>query len=175
LDLYAVITPDVIKNNINKVPKKYRKQALQQKGEMQMGVGPMVLIPTTLIISPPTENVDLGIYGAIWDFFGLSFPLVDGEWGDFAFFAKLPTIQISLAHGSVLEQPEFMIAGGGSLGARLLFRITPTWHLEGKYVHNLYVPLDLGTVQFSNGLKQELTYAGVASVLIHHRIPYKYK
>jgi hypothetical protein len=176
LDLYAVITPELIKANRHRIPKKYKSKADGIKGEVHLTPGWLMLLPEYLFISPPVFGTSAQAYGAGWTFFGITQPLIQGDWGHINVHAKLPTISVFWVDADILQQSRLILGLGVSPGAEFKYRFSETFHLQLKYAHNLYIPFEGGTsLVAKSGNSEFLIQHGSLSLLLNFRFPYTHQ
>ena len=73
LSLAAIIDQKTIRENINKVPKKFRNMA---KKIDEIRYRPSLLIPDHFVISPQLDDTGIGMYGVTWRPVSLGVPII---------------------------------------------------------------------------------------------------
>jgi len=172
LDLYAVITPKVLQENENKIPKKYKKYVNLEE-EMQVMPIWLLLVPSYLIISPGEEDF---IYGGLWCLFGLAQNIVRNDLIELKGSLVLPNISYIYTHASK-NDPK----GQHLLGLGAMLRIENTIKFSEKFLatlaygHNFNLPLpSLGslpnnTYTEEGRAEQRWLQTGVLSLVFHFR------
>ncbi len=74
LSVQAIIDGETVRKHPGLVPRAYRQRIIDA-GEFRITPGPVALIPTTLVISPPVTG-GAQAYGATWSLLGIGLPLV---------------------------------------------------------------------------------------------------
>ncbi|MDR2582744.1 MAG: hypothetical protein LBC75_04615 [Fibromonadaceae bacterium] len=170
-DLYAVITPKVLHEYENKIPKKYKK-LVNMNEEMHVTPLWMSLIPKYLIINPAAEN---SIYGGIWSLLGISQMFLKNNFIELEAELVLPTISY-LYTNAPKNDPDIQHLFG--IGAML--RLENTIKFSEKFLttlaygHNFNLPLS-NTYKEEDKAEQRWLQAGVLSLVLHYRFNIKQK
>ncbi len=168
ISLYAVIDQKLIKENIHRVPKKYRKMAAKQE-EVRYRPGILALVPDTLFISPKTDQT--AMYGANWSLIGIG-----------TSFGKTPRVGIKadldVAYAYIgsddpaLGTTHFLRPGLG-LQLDLEIPFTDSFLMSLGWKSTAYVPQEVGGAVFSWGKAEDnLWHFGQAFLKLHFRFPY---
>lgn len=174
LNLQAVITKEVIKRFEKKIPKKYRKMA-KDLDEVKVRVGPMMLIPRTLLISPASisDNGDSALYGAMWDFIGLGVGL-----GPLSVSANVQATYAYLSYrdkekGDAVQSMHFL-RPGLTVDAQIPLRFNDTVGMSVGWRSTFYLPQELGGGVTAMKMTTEGTiwHIGQAFVTLDVRFPY---
>lgn len=181
IDIYAAISPEIVRANQHKIPKKFRKMAKGIKDEVHLRPWPLPLIPQALVISPlNTLSEDEGAaYGAIWQpFFGLGlFGL--GESKDVLSFdlgVGLPSLMYLNLHHQDLEGQEQHIVGiGADANAKVSLRFSPQWALQFTGISQAFFTNEM--VYFEDGEEQATSFFPLhrVSMTLNYRFGYKTK
>jgi len=180
LDLYAVITPKLLHEHENKIPKKYKKYVNLDE-EMHISMLWMSLIPKYLIISPGEENY---IYGGLWDFISLSDHFLKREHIELDWEVVLPTITYIYANDKKNAPDGQHLWGiGAMLRIANTIRFSDSFLATLSYGHNFNAPLQsLGIPSPNNsyqeegkGSRQQWIQTGILSLVFHFRFNVKQK
>jgi len=167
LELYAVLTPKILKENENKIPKKYRKYVNMEE---EMHVAPlwMSLIPQYLIISPGEEY----IFGAIWSILGISIDFVKTQAINLKGEVTLPNITYLYAHSEKNDpESQHIVGAGAMLRLENTIRFSDNFLASLAYGHNFNLPF---YNTYKDGTKTEhLLQTGVLSLVFHFRFNMK--
>jgi len=175
-DLYAVITPKILHEHENKIPKNYKKYVNLDK-EMHITTLWLMLLPKYLIISPPGEEKSY-IYGGLWTLFSLTNELLKSERVELGWELVLPTISYIYANAKKNEPDGQHLWGvGAMLRIANTIRFSDSFLATLAYGHNFNVPLQyLGTPSPNNGYqeegknsRQQWIQTGVLSLVLHFR------
>jgi len=179
-DLYAVITPKIMHENENKIPKKYKK-LVNMDEEMHISPLWMAIVPKYLIISPGAES---SIYGGLWSILGISEIFLSNNFTKLEANLLLPTISYLYATDAKKNAPDTQHLFG--IGAMLRLANTITFSEKFlttlAYGHNFNLPLPtLGPIP-NNTYKEEAKTSeqrwlqtGVLSLVFHFRFNIKQK
>jgi hypothetical protein len=179
LDLYAAITPQILKENENKIPKQYKKYVNMEK-EMHLKPLWMMLIPEFLIVSPGEGSV----YGGIWPVLSMSGDLIDSKHVGLFWELVLPTISYIYASASKNDPDGQHLWGIGTmLRIENTIKFTENFLASLSYGHNFNAPLQyLGFPSPNNGYKEEGKSAreqwiqtGILALVFHFRFNIKQK
>jgi len=162
LKFYGVLTPKLLQENQNKIPKQYKKYV---NLEEEMHVSPIwtILIPEYLVISPSEEN---SIYGAFWPIIGTSMSFVKTE------RIKLKALfipAISYLYAFEDDEPDSQHI----VGAGLLLKLENTIKFSDSFLITLTYGHDLAIIlneQLLHSItKDHFFQAGVLSLLLNFR------
>jgi len=171
-DLYAVITPEVLHEYENKIPKKYKK-FVNMNEESHVTPSWMLLIPKYLIINPEAEN---SIYGGIWSILGIAQTFLNNKFIEIEAELVLPTISY-LYTNAPKNDPDIQHLFG--IGAML--RLANTIKFSEKFLttlaygHNFNIPLGNTYKEEDKSTEQRWLQAGVLSLVLHYRFNIKQK
>jgi hypothetical protein len=178
LDIYAVITPEILKRNKNKIPQKYRK-FLNMDSEMHFTPFPLSLLPARLFISPPgfmTEKANTQAYGATWEFISLGDPLIQSSFFDFTLSARGPTLTVLwLDSPDILDESTTLFGLGINGRAEALLRFSPRFFSTFRWNHQLYAPIGTTKLDYKDTASEELIQHSTISWMLHIRLPYSVK
>ncbi|MDR2731942.1 MAG: hypothetical protein LBB36_01855 [Fibromonadaceae bacterium] len=156
LKLYAVLTPKILQENKDKIPKKYRKYVNMDE-EMHISPIWLALIPEYLVISPGEEN---SIYGGLWSLFSISMNIwktqkirLDGK-------LTLPTITYLYAYEKNEPDTQHILGAGAILKLENTIQFSENFLTTLAYGHNFNIALNTGEQWF---------HAGVLSLVFHFR------
>jgi hypothetical protein len=179
-DLYAVITPEILKEYENKIPKKYKKFVNVEK-EMYITPIWIMLLPKYLIISPGDEG---SIYGGLWSFLSMSSDFFNSKHVEFGLELVLPTISYLYANAKKNEPDAQHLWGiGAMLRLANTVKFSENFLATLAYGHNFNIPLSyLGVPSPNNAYKEEgensrrqWIQTGVLSLVFHFRFSTKQK
>jgi hypothetical protein len=178
-DLYAVITPKVLQEHKDKIPKQYMKYVNMEE-EMHITQLWMLLLPKYLIISPGDEG---SIYGGLWSFFGLGMSFVKNSFIELEGKLILPTV--SYLYTRVPKNEPFaqhLLGVGAMLRLENTIRFSENFLATLAYGHNFNIPLPELDPLPSNTYKEKAKsdeqrwfQAGVLSLVFHFRFNIKQK
>jgi len=176
-NLAAIISQQLIKKNIRRVPKKWRKRALRIK---ELRYRPSILVPDSLIISPKLNNT--GMYGVTWRPIGLNMPLSRGA-------ARLELTAGVLFTAAIIHSDTMttwdgknadwftFIRPGVDVGGNLEIPITDVFLISMGWVWQAYIPQLVGggfleTSTDAGGYKDSIWSMAQAYLRLHFRFPY---
>lgn len=174
IDLFAVISQELIRRNQNKIPAKYRKYAAGITELRLHRPGPTILIPDSIIISPKVAysanfGGNTGIYGATWKpigigtYFGGQTARVNLSVGALLTYAFI--------HSDVLPTTHF-IRPGLEARAELEVMLAKSFGVSFGWASGFYIPQELGGFGLAP-LNQSIWHVGQGYFLFHFRFPYK--
>jgi len=173
LDLYAVITPQMLQENENKIPKKYKKY-VNMNEEMHMTPFWMTIIPKYLIINPQAENY---IYGGLWSILGISNTFFKSKSIKLEGELILPTISYLYTTAPKNDPNTQHLFGIGAM-ARLenTIKFNKKFLASLAYGHNLNIlPIGNTYKEEDSATEQQWLQAGVLSLVFHYRFNVKQK
>ena len=178
-DLYAVITPKLLHEHQNKIPKKYKKYVNMDE-EMHITMRWMTLIPKYLIISPGAEG---SIYGGLWSIIGLSEHFLKNNLIELNGEVVLPTISYLYTNAPKnAPQTQHLLGIGGMLRLGNTIKFSENFLATLAYGHNFNLPLPALSPLPNNTYKEEAKIdeqrwfqAGVLSLVFHFRFNIKQK
>jgi hypothetical protein len=173
LSVQAIIDQATIRAHQDRIPPRYRQQALRLK---EMRYSPSILIPDSLIISPAVGHT--GIYGITWRPFSLGVPLVDTGSACLRLAAGL-LVTYAYIHSDLEAIPEtHFFRPGVDVGADLEVMFSSSFGVSLGWASGFYLPQVLGGF----GLAEEgksvslgpgtLWHFGQAYLKLHVRFPY---
>jgi len=174
LDLYAVITPKLLHEHENKIPKKYKK-FVNMDEEMRVMPLWMIFVPEYLIISPGAENY---IYGGLWSFLKMSDDFFKSEHLELEWSVVLPTLSYIYANDKKNEPDGQHLWGVGlMLQVASTIRFSDNFLVTLAYGHNFNAPLQFFGFPSPNnsyeeegkGARQQWIQTGVLSLVLHFR------
>ena len=171
VSLAAIIKQEVIKANLHRVPKRYRRMAARMK---QVRYRPSIFIPDALIISPKLNGT--GIYGVTWRPIGLSVPL----------FSRGTTVTVDLGalltaayihSDNMTVDSMFFLRPGIDVGAEVEVPVTDNFLVSFGWNWQAYIPQIVGgglleTTFESNALGGTVWNMAQAFLKLHFRFPY---
>lgn len=168
INLEAVIDKALIKKYKKRIPKKYRKMAMQLD-EVRFRPAPLSYIPKTLYISPG-ENA---MYGAMWDLFGVGTrlgPLKASADLQFA-YAYLSYQAMDKAESA---QSMHLLRPAIGLTAHIPLMLTDSVGFDIGWRSTLMPPQELGgsPLSFTEDLDGSIWHIGQAYVAFTYRMPY---
>jgi hypothetical protein len=178
-DLYAVITPKMLHEHENRIPKKYKKYVNMEK-EMHVISLWMMLLPKYLIISPGAES---SIYGGLWSFLGLSNTFLKNNLIELDGELVLPTISYLYTKAQKnAPNTQHLLGIGAMLRLANTIKFSEKFLATLAYGHNFNIPFPaLGPIP-NNTYKEEAKtseqrwfQAGVLSLVFHYRFNIKQK
>ncbi len=174
IDVYAVISQALIRQNIDRVPAQYRAMA-QGMTEARYAPAVAALIPHSLEISPAIPGVTgtTGIYGATWSPFNVGLALTTSPVRlglEVGLLAKLAYI-----HSEDLPDTFFARPGLGAQ-ASLEIPFTDSFLISFGWTSQVYIPQKMG-LTFEDfltvgELDESIWHWGQAFVQLHFRFPY---
>lgn len=166
IDVFAVISPELIRQNINRVPKKYRKQALGIKSELRYS--PLWYLPESLILAPAFNNT--GIFGVNFNPLSLSIPLSESPRLSLSAGLLLSYAYIA---SDTLPSPTHFLRPGLGLKAEAEFPLSKSFLVSLGWQSSLYPPQEVGGAILEWGeLDTSIWHIGQAFLLFHFRFPY---
>jgi hypothetical protein len=167
VNVFAALDAAFIKKNINRVPRQYRKQAKNMRGEIRYS--PLWWLPESLVLSPKTENT--GIFGVNFKPFSLGLALSDAPRLDVSAGLLLSYAYIT---STTLPSPTHFLRPGLELKAELEFPIQQDFRISIGWASSLYPPQEVGGDVFKMGDPDvSIWHIGQAFVLLHFRFPYE--
>jgi len=172
-DLYAVITPKILQEHENKIPKKYKKYVNMEE-EMQVIPLWMALFPKYLIISPGTKS---SIYGGFWSFFGISGTFLKNNILELGGELVLPTISYLYTNAQKnAPDTQHLLGIGAMLRLENTIKFSEKFLATLAYGHNFNIPLPSLDPIPNNTYKEEAKTSekrwlqtGVLSLVFHFR------
>jgi len=172
-DFYAVVTPKMLHEHENKIPKQYKKYVNLDK-EMHLTQIWMIIIPKYLIISPDAES---SIYGGLWYFLGLADNFLDNNLMQFRWELDLPTITYLYTNAPKnAPNTQHLLGIGAMLRLEYTMKFSEKFLATLAYGHNLNLPLPPLNPIPNNTYKEEVNdseqrwfQAGVLSLVFHFR------
>jgi len=166
LELYAVLTPKILQENEQKIPKKYRKY-VNMKEEMQISPLWMSLIPEYLIISPGKEDY---IYGGLWSIFGLSINFVKTEMIKLKGQLILPTITYIYTHAEKnAPDTQHLLGVGAMLNIENTIQFSENFLVSLAYGHDFNLPFYNTYKEEAKTAEQRWFQTGILSLVFHFR------
>ncbi|MCL2207910.1 MAG: hypothetical protein FWB90_07455 [Fibromonadales bacterium] len=162
LKFYGVLTPKLLQENQNKIPKQYKKYV---NLEEEMHVFPiwMMLIPEYLVISPGEDN---SIYGAFWPIVGVSMSFVKTERIKLkALF--MPTISYIYAYGDDDPDTQHIVGAGLLLKLENTIKFSDNFLITLAYGHDFAIKLNERLLHSIT--KDHFFQTGVLSMLLNFR------
>jgi hypothetical protein len=175
ISIQAIIDQATIKAHQDRVPARYRQQALRMK---EVRYSPSIFIPDALFISPKIRNT--GIYGVTWRPLSIGLPLIDVAPVRFGLSAGL-LVTYAFLYSDLPEIPTtHFIRPGIDVGAELEIAVAPSFLVSLGWASGCYVPQGLGTFGFGalgddrswDALRQTLWHFGQGFIKLHFRFPY---
>jgi len=177
-DLYAVITPKMLQENENKIPKKYKKYVNMEE-EMHITMLWMTLIPKYLIISPGEES---SIYGGLWSIIGLSQKFLKTNLIELKGEVVLPTISYLYTNAPKNDpHTQHLLGIGAMLRLENTIKFSEKFLTTLAYGHNFNLPLPALDPIPNNTYKEEAKaeqrwlQTGILSLVFHFRFDIKQK
>ncbi len=170
IEVAAILSNKIIRENINRVPRAYRNRAKRMD---QVRYGPSIFIPDALFISPDLGGV--GMYGVTWRPYSLGMTLNKRQ-PRVTLSAGL-LVTAALAHGARLPQTTFFLRPGLDLALDVEIPITRSFLVSLGYAGQLYVPQVVGGGFFEVGFDaatraRSIWAMGQLYVRLHFRFPY---
>jgi hypothetical protein len=173
LSVQAIIDQATIRQHQDRIPLRYRRQALRLK---EVRYSPSFLIPDSLIISPQVQHT--GIYGITWRPISLGLPLVDTGGTCLRLAAGL-LLTYAYIHSDLATIPEtHFLRPGVDVGADLEIMFTPSFGVSLGWASGFYLPQVLGGFGLAAEGKSvsvgpdTLWHFGQAYLKLHVRFPY---
>lgn len=170
-NLEAVIDNAMIRQNINRVPRSYRKRALKMT-EFRMDVRPWY-VPQTLVISPKIGNSDTGIYGVGFSPLGIGLALTPSPVR--LSVGASAVLKYMFIHSDTLESPTHFLRPGVEVNADFEFPIVPkVFYLSLGWASQVYIPQKVGALPWEGtiSLDESIWHVGQAYLMAHIRFPY---
>lgn len=163
ISLQAIIGKKLIRQNLHRVPKKYRGMAKKQN---EVRIRPTIFIPDTLYISPKTEQT--GMYGVNWRLIGLGTML-----GPLTVGARL-NMSYAFIHS---DDPKLgtthFLRPGASLDASVELPLSKTFLMSFGWSSFFYPPQEVGGEVFALGeTDASIWHVGQGFMKFHFRFPY---
>jgi len=173
LSVQAIIDQATIRQHQDRIPARYRQQALHLK---EVRYSPSILIPDALIISPQVQHT--GIYGISWRPISVGLPLVDTGSTCLRLAAGL-LVTYAYIHSDLAAIPEtHFLRPGLDVGADLEIMFTSSFGVSLGWASGFYVPQVLGGFGLAHEGKSvsigpdTLWHFGQAYFKFHVRFPY---
>jgi hypothetical protein len=172
LDLYAVITPELMKENKNKIPKKF-KNYVSTEEESHMVPLWMVIIPKYVIISPEANH---SIYGGLWSIVGVSRSTHLNKSVELEGDLILPTISYLYTDAKKNDPDvQHLVGVGAMIRGGCTMRFSKKFLSTLAYGHNFNV-LPIGNIYKEEGKDEQRWFqAGALSLVFHYRFDTKQK
>lgn len=168
VELYAVIRPEVLQEHKDRIPRQYRKY-ISLNQEMFLRPWWLGVIPQRLVIHP---TADLKVYGANWNFFTWAWNQQLLEPLQLQVALQLPSITyLRVASPTLAKDAVNLWAVGATPAVRLNWRPWNRWHFAAGWEHSFYLPLGINKYKPAEANSRALTQHGIASVIVHWRIP----
>ena len=174
LDLYAVITPKMLHEHENKIPKQYKKY-VDMDEERHVKPIWMLLLPKYLIISPGSESY---IFGGLWPLFSLPKSFVKNDFIELRGQLVLPTFSYIYTHAKKnAPNTQHLLGVGAMLRIENTIKFSEYFLATLAYGHSFNAPLPaLGPLP-DNIYKEEARdterrwfQTGVLSLVLHFRV-----
>ncbi len=168
ISLQAIVGKKLIRQNLHRVPRKYRAMA-KQREEIRLRPTALILLPDTIYISPRQERT--AMYGANWRLLGLGTAIGDGlRLGVGArlnlSYAYLDSTVRSLGTTHFLRP-------GVSADAELEIPVSASFLLSFGWSSYLYPPQEVGGPIFALGeADASIWHIGQGFAKLHFRFPY---
>lgn len=168
VEAFAVITPDVLKSQRDRIPKKWRRM-ISKDQELHIKPFYLTFLPTTFLIHRGDRHE---AYAATWSLFGLNWvarPLssLEAEFG-----LKLPTLTYAWIQSPRIEENDKVFWGiGATPRAQILWRITKSLHASASWDQHLYLPIATTEYTPQDRSPENWSTHGVASLKLHVRLP----
>lgn len=172
LDIAAIINRQVIKDNIDKVPKKYRKMA----GSIdELKYYPLWWLPDSLIISPKVDKT--GIYGVTFRPIHLGIDLFSvGGLGLSVSVGAIVTYAYIMSDAFVNSDSMHFLRPGADVRAELSMMFTDSVGISLGWASAFYIPQSVDKKDSSfwdvPGIDDSLWHNGQAFLMFHYRFPY---
>lgn len=173
LSVQAIIDQATLRQHQDRIPARYRQQALQLK---EVRYSPSILIPDALIISPAVQHT--GIYGVTWRPISVGVPLVDTGSTCLRLAAGLLVTYAYLQSDLPSIPTTHFIRPGVDVGADLEIMFTSSFGVSLGWASGFYVPQVLGGFGLASDGKSPsigpdtLWHFGQAYLKLHVRFPY---
>ena len=162
LELYAVLTPKILQENKDRIPKKYRNY-VNMKEEMHVAPIWLSLIPEYFVISPGEES---SIYGGLWSFFSLSVNFLETQRVKLKGGLTLPTLTYLYAYEKSEPGSRHILGAGAMLNIENTVQFSENFLTTLAYGHNFNVPFLTYGKQW---LQKQWLHTGVLSLVFHFR------
>jgi len=167
LDVQAIVDQATIRANQDRIPKKWRKQALQME---ELRLSPFWWLPDTLVISPKLARTQM--YGVVFRPLALGLALLRHPARFSVGAGVLATylyIDTSLFQGGM-----HFLRPGVDLRAELEIPLGRAFALSLGWASQFYLPQEVGSGLrgLGDGIHHTIWHVGQAFVLFHFRFPY---
>ncbi|HSQ43020.1 MAG TPA: hypothetical protein VLM37_12140 [Fibrobacteraceae bacterium] len=170
IDVFGVISPEVLRQNRDRVPKRWRSM-MSMDQEMHIKPWWLTLFPTTFIIHPGKEHE---VWGASWSLVGINWNNRPTKTTEVQAHIKLPTVTwIWVKSPRIEEGDENLIGIGATPGVQVLWRPWPSLQFTLGWDQNFYLPLACTEYTPLDHTSKDWMWQGVASFMVHVRIPSK--
>lgn len=167
VNVFAALDRQFILKNIHRVPRQYRGQAKNIRGEVRYS--PLWFLPESLVLSPRLDNT--GIFGVNFRPMGLGLALSENPRLDVNAGLLLSYAYIS---SKTLPSPTHFLRPGLELKAELEFPIEQDFRISVGWSSSLYPPQEVGGPVFKWGEPSaSIWHVGQAFLLFHFRFPYE--
>jgi len=168
ISLEAVIGRKLIRQNLHRVPRKYRAMAKRQR-EVRLRPGLVALVPDTLYISPRRHRT--AMYGANWRLLGIGTGL--GERVRLHAGARLGVSYAYIDSDDAALGTTHFLRPGLSGEVALELPLAKSFLVSLGWSSYLYPPQNVGGPIFEWGeADRSLWHVGQAFVKLHFRVPY---
>jgi hypothetical protein len=175
-DVSAIIDQQTIKQNKNRIPKKYRKMALKMK---EFTYRPFWWLPDSVLISPQLNRGFM--YGITFRPIGLGLSLLNNNFMKFSLNAGLVLTYAYMGNDSwkasgYEKDTMHFLRPGIDAKAELLLKLSQTFLVSLGWDSYFYVPQRIGASPFAelgeDPLSNSAWHNGQAFVMLHFRFPY---
>ena len=171
ISVAAILDKQLIKQNIKRVPPRYRQMARQMD---EVRIGPSMFIPDALIISPKLGGT--GMFGVTWRPIGMNVPLIDDPFKLTAGAGAILTYAFIYSDTMQASSTHFLRPGLDA-GLRLEVPLSETVLISTGCFAQVYVPQQVGSLQVPDltdpaVLTDSIWLMVQSFVMLHVRFPY---
>ena len=170
LDVFAVISPEIIKAHQDRIPSNWRSM-IDPDQEFHIKPFWLLLMPTNFMLQAGTTHqawsASLSLLGLQWNNQPTPTTLVQAG-------VKLPTFTYAwFMSPRIQEGGTKMLGVGITPFVQGLWKVSPVWSLSASWDQQIYVPLPTTEYKTTGGSPRNWMWQGVASIMLHVRIPTK--
>lgn len=167
-DVFAIINQATIKQARHKIPRKYRKLALNAAKGEGIRFRPAWYIPKNIVFSPKVNNT--GVFGV--NFAPFAFRLALSQSPRLSVSSNL-LLTYNYVYSDTLPSPTHFLRPGLEIGADLELPMSKDFRLSIGYTSAFYPPQEIGGEVFKWGDPAEsIWHVGQLYLMFHFRFPY---
>jgi hypothetical protein len=171
ISVAAILDKRTIKQNIKRVPPRYRQMARQMD---EVRIGPSIFIPDALIISP--KHGGTGMFGVTWRPIGMNVPLMEAPFKLTAGVGAILTYAFIYSDTMAASSTHFLRPGLDA-GLRLEIPLSETVLISTGCFAQGYIPQQIGSLGLPDlsdpqVLNESIWLMVQSFLMLHVRFPY---